>query len=125
MPADAAADDHDLAPAPAVGGTITCGMVGLAAGGRVVDAERVLALIDPVDAVAHADAGADAVLLAALELGHDVRVGDVGAGHADHVDEALLRRAQRAVRQVGDARGLEHGQPGRGRMRPASSRKAP
>ena len=51
------------------------------------------------------------MLLAALELGHDVRVGDVRAGHADHVDEALLDRPA-GGRQVGDARRLEHRQAG-------------
>ena len=53
------------------------------------------------------------MLLAPLELRDDVRVGDVGAGHADHVDEALLERPA-GGRQVGDARGLEYRQPGRG-----------
>ncbi len=64
-PADAAADHHDLAPrARPPRHDVRHGR--LAPGGRVVDAERVLALVDPVDAVAHADAGPDAMLLAAL-----------------------------------------------------------
>ena len=58
----------------------------LAAGGGVVDAERVLALIGAVDAVAQADARADPVLLATQRLGHDVRVGEMNWGPASFPD---------------------------------------
>ena len=90
--------------------------------GGIVDAERVLALVDAVDAVAHADTRADAVLLAAGQLGHDVRVGNVGSGHADHVHHALVQRPPRR-RQIGYPRRLEHRQPGRGPHAPRQPEK--
>ncbi len=55
----------------------------------VVDAQGLIALVDAVQAVGRADAGADAVLLSGQHLAGDVRLGDVGAGHADHVQLAL------------------------------------
>ena len=58
-------------------------------GRGIVDAERLAALIDAVEAVGGADAGPDFVLAAFHHLQHDVRVGDVGARHADHVELAL------------------------------------
>ena len=79
----------------------------LAAGGGVLDAQRVAADIDAVDAIAGADALADVVDAAFHQLRDDMRVGDVGAGHGDHVDMALGDRAVGGV-QVGDALGVEH-----------------
>jgi hypothetical protein len=84
----------------------------LAAGGGVVDAERGAAGVDAVEAIGGADAGADAVLLAGEDPGDDVRVGDVRAGHADHVE---LARGDGVAGggDVGDARGVEHREAGR------------
>ena len=42
----------------------------------------------------------------AVILRDDMRVGDMGAGHADHVELALGDRMARG-RDVGDARGME------------------
>ena len=78
----------------------------LAAGRGVLDAERVAAGIDAVDAVAGADALADVVDPAFHQLADEVRVGDVGAGHGDHVDMAFGHRAAGGV-EVGDALGVE------------------
>src|SRR5439155_9679126 len=53
---------------------------------RVVDAQRIPALIDAIDAVSRADTGTDARFFAALDLQYDVGIGQVRARHADHVD---------------------------------------
>ena len=90
-----------------VGAADLVGHGGLAAGRRVVDAERLVALVDPVEAVGRADAGPDLVLAAGGDLARDVRVGDVGAGHADHVELARGDRVARG-RDVVDAGGMEY-----------------
>ena len=104
QPAGAAADDHDALLLGGLGDDVRHGP--LAAGGGVLDAERVAAGIDAVDAVAGADALADVVDPAFHQLADKVRVGDVGAGHGDHVDMALRDRAAGGV-EVGDALGVE------------------
>ena len=85
-PGGAGADDHDAARRLGLGDRVR--LLELAAGRGVVQAERHAALVDAVEAVVGADAGADALLLAAQDLRDDVRVGHVGAGHADHVELA-------------------------------------
>ncbi len=67
------------------------------------------ALVDPVEAVVRPDAGADALFLAAQDLRHDVRVGHVGAGHADHVQLAFGDRVAggRDVLDLGGVEGRE------------------
>jgi hypothetical protein len=67
-------------------------------GGGVLDAQHVQALVLAVDAVVGADALLDLVDLAHLDLGDQVRVGDVGAGHADHVHVAAFEDARGLVR---------------------------
>ena len=68
-------------------------------GGRgVLDAQYVQALVLAVDAVVGTDALLDLVDLAHLDLGDQVRVGHVGAGHTDHVHVAAFRDAGRLVR---------------------------
>ena len=52
----------------------------------MMDAEGEAALVDAVEAVIGADAGPDVVFALLQDLAHDVRVGHVGARHADHVD---------------------------------------
>ena len=54
----------------------------LAAGGRVVDAQRLACLVDAIEAVGRPDARADLGFAPGDDLAHDVRVGEVGAGHA-------------------------------------------
>ena len=61
----------------------------LAAGRRVVDAQRIEPEVEPVDAIRRPDARPDPVRLARLELAHDVRVGHVRPHHPDHVDQPL------------------------------------
>ena len=68
------------------------------AGGGVLDAQHVQPLILAVDAVVGADALLDLVDLAHLDLGDQVRVGHVRAGHADHVDVAAFEDARGLVR---------------------------
>lgn len=69
------------------------------AGGRgVLDAQHVQALVLAVDAVVGADALLDLVDLAHLDLGDQVRVGDVRASHADHVHVAAFEDARSLVR---------------------------
>ena len=83
----------------------------LAAGGRVVDAVGLAAGVDAVQAEVGADAGADRVLLAGHDLAHDVRVGQVGARHADHVELARGDRMARRghVLDLGGVEGRETG----------------
>ena len=78
-----------------------------ARGGGILDAQHVEALILAVDAVVGTDALLDLVELAHLDLGDDVRVGDVGAGHADHVDIAAFQDALGLV-GVLDVLGVDH-----------------
>ena len=47
------------------------------------------ALIDLVQAVAGAHAGSDPILVARFDFRDDVRVGDVGAGHPDQVQQPV------------------------------------
>ncbi|CFU96841.1 hypothetical protein PARN21_6570 [Pseudomonas aeruginosa] len=69
------------------------------AGGRgVLDAQHVQALVLAVDAVVGSDALLDLVDLTHLDLGDQVRVGDVRASHADHVHVAAFEDARGLVR---------------------------
>jgi hypothetical protein len=103
----AGAHDHDLALRSVTGGD-DLREGALAARGRVVDAQGIAAFVDAVDAVARADAGADAVLGARGDLVDDVRIGHVGPRHAHHVElvfaDGIARR-----RDVVDAVRVEHG----------------
>src|SRR5690349_9806852 len=75
-------------------------------GRGIVDTECLPAFIDPVETVSSADTGPDACLLAALDLSHYMRVGDMGARHADHVELPLGDRMTGGC-YVTDARGVE------------------
>ncbi len=68
-------------------------------GGRgVLDAQHIQPLILAVDAVVGADTLLDLVDLAHLDLGDQVRVGDVRTGHADHVNVAAFEDTGGLVR---------------------------
>ena len=82
--AGTAADDHDTSATGGARDVVRHGL--LAPGGRVVDAQRLARLIDAIEAVGRADARPDRVLDAELDLADEVRLGHLGAGHADHVD---------------------------------------
>ena len=101
--------DHHHAPARPRGRCDDVGHLRLAPGGGVVDAERVLTLVDAVEAIGGADARADAVLAARDDLAQDMRVRDVGAGHADHV-EAAFGDGVPGGRHIRDAGGVEDGE---------------
>ena len=60
-------------------------------------------------AVSCTDAGADAALEPGCDLRDDVGIGDMGAGHRDHVEKAVADCVPRG-RDVGDAGGMEHRQ---------------
>ncbi|MOA18823.1 hypothetical protein D3C78_1391650 [compost metagenome] len=79
----AGADHHHLALDRRLGDFVGHG--GFAASGGVVDAIRRAALIDAVQAIVGADAGTDFLFALFDDLAHDVRVGHVRPGHADHV----------------------------------------
>ena len=104
-PGRAGADHHDLARRP-VRRRNHVRHRGFAPGRGIVDAQCLAALVDAIDAVADPDARADALFLAAQDLGDDVRIGHVRARHADHVDQALADRMVRG-RDVIDPRGVE------------------
>jgi hypothetical protein len=77
------------------------------ADGRVVDALGVAGVVDRVEAVTRPDAGPDAVLLAGLHLGDQVRIGDLRAGHADQVEQSFAQGVPRGG-DVGDAGRVHH-----------------
>src|SRR5215831_3069137 len=60
----------------------------LASGRGIVDTSRTAVLVNPVEAIRGADARADLVFALLEYLPHDVRIGDVGAGHRDHIELA-------------------------------------
>ena len=76
----------------------------LARGGRVLDA------VAEVRAIGRADTVADAVLLAAFQLGDDIGIGDVAAGHADEIDNLLANGVARGG-QIVDPRCVKDWQP--------------
>ena len=84
-----------------------------ASGRRIVDAKRLIAFVDAVEAVGSADTGADFSLAPFHDLLHDMGVGDMGARHADHVELALGNGMARRGNIV-DARRMENGELGRG-----------
>ena len=53
-------------------------------------AQRFSFAIDPVDAVAHANAGTNLVFFTARDLGHDMGIRDMGPCHADKIQQSLL-----------------------------------
>ncbi|MCY1224996.1 hypothetical protein D9M72_371790 [compost metagenome] len=63
-------------------------------------------MIDPVKTVVGADTGADVVLALFHDLAHDMRIGHVSAGHADHVNLAGSDRVT-SRRHVLDLCGME------------------
>ena len=77
----------------------------LAAGRRVVNADG-LAGVDRVDAIAHADARADFGFAPLGDFARDVRIGQMRARHADHVELAARNRMARG-RDILDAGGVE------------------
>ena len=80
---------------------------GLAAGGGIVHADRVIAFVDTIQAIGGADAGTDLVLPSLHQPAADIRFGNVGARHADHVE--LARGDGVSCRgNVLDAGGVEH-----------------
>ena len=80
---------------------------GLAAGCRIVHAQRLVAFIDAVKAIGGADAGADILFAAVRDLGDDMRIGDQRPGHAHHVEFAL-GDGMAGGRHIVDAGGVEH-----------------
>ena len=84
-------------------------LLALAPGRGVVDAKRHAALIDPVEAVGGANARTDILFAAFDDFLHDIGVGHMGAGHADHIKLAGLNGVARR-RHIGDAGGVEGGQ---------------
>src|SRR5258708_25450808 len=82
----------------------------LAPGRRVVDAERLAAEIDAIDAIARADAGADVLLASLCELARDMWIGDMGARHPDYVELAAGNGVTRRPDVLATAR-VEHRNP--------------
>jgi len=88
QPRRAGADDDDAAFGSARLGD-EVGLGRFAPGRGVVDAEHAGAGIDTFQAIGRADAGTDFLLPARGNLGDQMRIGDVGPRHADHVELAL------------------------------------
>jgi hypothetical protein len=74
--------------------------------GGVMDAQCLAAFVNAVQAIGRPDAGADAVFGTGAHLGHDMRVRQMGAGHADHVQFARSNGMARGC-HIGDARRVE------------------
>ena len=62
---------------------------GLAAGGRIVNTQRIVAFVEPVEAVGGANAGADVLFPALNNFSDNMRIGDVRPGHADEIELAF------------------------------------
>ena len=92
-PAGLGADDHDFAGrVGAAGDDVWHGP--LTRSGGVLHTQDVLAEILAVDAIVCSDATSDTqVFLAVADLGQHVWVGDVGPGHAHHVNPTLRQYA--------------------------------
>ncbi len=75
---------HDLALHLRTGDLVRHGELATRSG--VVNAVRRAALIDAIETIIRADTGADVVLALLDDFAHNVRVGHVRPGHADHVD---------------------------------------
>ena len=60
-------------------------------------------------AVSRTDAGTDAALKSGCDLRDDVGIGDMGAGHCDHVEKAIADSVP-CGRDVGNAGSMEHRQ---------------
>ena len=86
---------------------------GLSPCGGVVYAQGLACLVDAVQAVGGAYTGSDLFLACLDDLGHDVGVGNVGPGHADHVNQVLSNRVARCCHVV-DLGAMEYGQVGLG-----------
>ena len=100
-------DDH---PTTARRGRDHVGHRQLSTGRRVVDAQRLARLVDPIEAVGRPDAWPDRVLEAELDLADEVWFGHLGAGHPDHVDQAFGDGVSSGG-DVVDLRGVQHGEP--------------
>src|SRR3954451_3950129 len=61
-------------------------------------------------AMGRADTGPDLSLSPGGDLCDEMRIGDLSPGHSDHIDLAF-RQGETRGRDVGDARGMEDGQP--------------
>ncbi len=109
--AGASADHHDPAQHRCGFDLVRHGQ--FAAGGGVVDAQSLARLVDAVETVRGAHARADGVLDPELDLAHEVWVGHMGPGHADHVDLALAHRVA-GRGDVVDLGRVEHGDAGLG-----------
>ena len=106
QPRRSTADDHDLALRPARRrGDVAEDR--LPAGHRIVETGGAIGRL----AMGRADAGAHVILAAGGKLFHHVRIGDLGPGHARHVDLALGDSEARRG-QIGNPRGVEDRQPG-------------
>ena len=79
---------------------------------RIVDAERLVPLVDPPQAIGGPDTGPDPCLLPGRHLGDNVRIGDMCPGHADHVEPPLGDRVP-GGRDVVDPRRVKDREPGR------------
>ena len=101
----AACDQH---PAPLAGALDRMRQRGLVAGGRIVNAGRA----QRAHAMGRPHAGAHALFLPTRELGHQLGVRDVRAGHRHHVEQALADRVPRRL-QRRDPRRMKDGQPHR------------
>ena len=72
----------------------------------VVDAQRVTRLINAIKAVGRANAGANIVLAPFDDFAHYMRVGHMGAGHSDHIQQTSLHRVSCCC-HVGNAGSVE------------------
>ena len=77
---------------------------------RLACSGRVLVSVAEVRAIGFANTVADAALVAAFQLGDDIGIGDVAAGHADEINNMFANGVARCG-QIADLRGMKDGQP--------------
>jgi hypothetical protein len=102
----ARSDHHDTARLGSAGNDVRHRF--LAARGRVVQAQCLAPHVDAIEAVRGADARPNLGFATLFDLAHEVRVGDVGSGHANQVDLAFGDGIA-SRRNVVDLRGVQHG----------------
>ena len=72
----------------------------------------VLDAIAEIRTIGRPDACPDTILFAGFQLGDDIGVGDMAAGHADKIDDFLADGIARGGKVI-DAGGMKHGKPDR------------
>ena len=77
--------------------------------GRIMNTQRLAALVNPVQTIGRANTGTNAVLLPQGDLARDMRLGNMGARHPNHIQLSAGHRMARSG-DIGDFGGMKHGE---------------